>query len=75
MTEPVDGDSLDLLRVKGVTKATFHANGKLASVEFGPEAPSATQHEDSTAQDDEVTAVPLSRTSGRLVPRAVPDRS
>lgn len=38
---------LDALREKGVTRATFHADGSLASVEFAPETADAVdpQHE------------------------------
>ncbi len=76
MAAPIDGETLDLLREKGVVKASFNHDGTLASVEFGPEARSADQHEAQTAPDEDVTATPFtSRTSGRLVARAVLDRT
>lgn len=76
MAAPIDGEMLDLLREKGVTKVTFNHDGSLASVEFGLEARSAEQHEPPTAAGEDETAKPVtSRTSGRLVARAVLDRT
>lgn len=38
---------IDDLRERGVTRATFHPDGSLASVEYGHLAPTGdTQHED-----------------------------
>jgi hypothetical protein len=57
---------LDLLIAKGVTHATFHEDGSLASVSFAPEHEALTgtpQHEPSTV------AAPRARTTPRLVPR------
>lgn len=39
----VDLDVIDALRSKGVTRATFHDNGQIASVEFEEAAPDATE--------------------------------
>lgn len=77
MAAPIDGTTLDLLREKGVVKASFNHDGTLASVEFGLGALSADQHEAPTADgEDEVPAEPIaSRTSGRLVPRVSLDRT
>lgn len=55
---------LDDLRERGVTRATFHADGELASVEFGPIASSdEPQHEAPKGPPKRVSA------TGGLVPR------
>jgi hypothetical protein len=60
------GIDLEELRGKGVTRASFHPDGSLASVEFGPLASSP---EDAT--QPEQPAAPMKRRSavGGLVPR------
>ncbi len=59
-----NGLMLDMLREKGVSRATFHVGGLIASVDFGPNHTS-TQHENPNPE----AATPARRTTGgRLVP-------
>lgn len=57
---------LDALIAKGVTRATFHENGTLASIDLAPALP---QHDafDSEAKGQPVK--PARSATGRLVPR------
>ena len=63
----VDLDMLSAMKDRGVTRATFHNNGQIASVDFGPlSADNSTQHENPNPD----AATPTRRTTGgRLVPR------
>jgi len=56
------------LRAEGVVKATFHPDGSVASVEFGPEEPEGAQNEVPKPSPRVLS------TTGRLVPRVVADR-
>jgi hypothetical protein len=60
------------LRVEGATKVTFHANGAVASIEFGPAVTphEETQHEEPVDPRDTHPRRP----TGGLVPRDL-DRS
>lgn len=61
----IDLETITALREKGVTRATFHDNGQIASVDFG-HATTSTQHENPNPE----AATPARRTTGgRLVPR------
>lgn len=65
----VDEATLDMLRSKGVTRATFHTDGSLASVDFG--------HTDDARSSDFSTtpATDVKRSLRRvgIVPREPPD--
>jgi hypothetical protein len=64
---PIDGKTLDELKAKGVARATFHADGSLASVEFGP----LTSDSDDEQHDN---PIPKRRSvTGGLVPRVQSD--
>jgi hypothetical protein len=68
-------DTIIALRQMGVTRATFHADGSIASVEFSPALEDASsdarQHDTPKAS----TAPPKRvATTGGLVPRAVDER-
>lgn len=65
---PLDIRALDELIKRRVTRATFHENGALASVDFVAQE-SESQHEAPAAQTSRHPA----RSVGRLVPRAVGD--
>ena len=74
MVDEFDEETLSRLRAVGLTRVSFHENGKLASLDFA-EAVVAAQSDVSTELDDPGTVTPFtSRTSGRLIPRAVSDR-
>lgn len=56
---------LDALIAKGVTRATFHENGTLASIDVMPASP---QHDDSESESEQPVK-PVRSATGRLVPR------
>lgn len=71
-------DLLEMLRARGVARATLHADGTLASVEFAPEfVPTGTrENQNEAATTPRVTGErPASRAAGRLVPRVDDERS
>jgi hypothetical protein len=69
MAGPITMADLDALIAKGVTRAAFHENGTLASIEVGPPN---TQHDAPKTQGDKPVTPPRSATS-RLVPRVSSD--
>lgn len=62
-------ERLARLRAAGVTSATFHPTGELASVEFAPEfAPASADHTEEE-QRDPSTPTKRKRAVGGLIPR------
>jgi hypothetical protein len=61
-------ETIGLLRQMGVARATFHADGTVASVEFAPAAP--LDAPDGDQRDPPKSPKRMSATGG-LVPRAV----
>lgn len=65
----IDMATLDALKERGVTKATFHPNGELASLEFAADPMTIPE------KRSETPAEPTRRLSatGGLVPRGLSD--
>lgn len=65
MAGPITIVDLDALLAKGITRATFHENGTLASIDLAPVSP---QHDDSESESEQPVK-PVRSATGRLVPR------